>query len=180
MEGKLPEYSKLEKPHKVEGLPTEQKKSFYEMAKERVRIVGAEEHASFEQDMYGLSQYPAAVYIVSNRKDVIEGKVENFVDALDINVNKDFFFVDKEDYTDLIPYAVEHEVYEAWLWSKRGHQPSNSTTRHLLARIKEVECAFKDGKAERMLEFYKRKMNNGTGEEFDFAYQKVLKRNKKN
>jgi hypothetical protein len=74
--------------------------------------------------------------------------------------------------TDLIPYAIEHEIYEAWLWSKRGYIAQNSETNHLLARRKQFEAAMKDGKAEKLLDFYK-KINPEITSELEYAYRKT-------
>ncbi|MEK7203202.1 MAG: hypothetical protein AAB653_02690 [Patescibacteria group bacterium] len=195
MEINTPEYSKLDKPHKIEGAPAEAKKSFYELARSRVELVAEPEYFRFKKDVFGKDywRYPSAAYILSRDDRITEDSVKRFVDTLDIKVNKDFFFLEGEDYSDLIPYVVEHEIYESYLWSKKGfYQPKSNKAKHLsdthlLARRKEFELAMQDGKAERLLEFYKKKIYSIEDEsdyashknELDYAYQKALKRHEK-
>ena len=94
----LPEYSKLEKSHKVEGTPHEARVSYYELAKSRVRLVTQEEHYKFEKDVFGEDwQKSSAVFIINRSNRIIEGSQERFVDALDISVNKDYFQLDGKD-----------------------------------------------------------------------------------
>jgi len=177
---KVPEYSYLEKPHKVEGTPKESRESFYELTKSRVKLVSQEEHLKFEKDIFGHDwKWSSAVYVIDKSDETTEEQQERWLKALDISVNKDFFVQGGEDYSDLIPYAVEHEIYESWMWTKKGYQPKNSRINHLLARRRQFEMAMKDGKAERLLEFYKR-VNHSFGDELDYAYQKALKKFKKN
>ena len=157
---KVPEYSYLEEPHKVEGTPKESRQSFYELAKSRVRLVSQDEHLKFEKDIFGPDWGScSAIYIIDTSDKIAEGQQERWLKVLDISVNKDAFIYGGEDYSDLIPYAVEHEIYEAWLWTKKGYQPKNSRINHLLARRRQFEMAMKDGRAEKLLEYYK-KLNN--------------------
>lgn len=176
----VPEYSRLDNPHQVEGLPKESKQSFYELAYSRTRYCTEEEHLKFESEVCGDDwQFSTAMYIVEkNDRTTTNQDEETFVNTLDISINKDYFKFKNEDYSDLIPYAVEHEIYELWLYVKRGYRVQNSQSRHLLARRRQFEMAMRDGNAERLLEFYKKK-NNSMGDEFEYAYNKAKQRVKK-
>lgn len=74
----VPEYSYLEKPHKVEGTPKESCDSFYELAKSRVRIVSQDEHRKFEKDIFGPDHelYCSAVYVIDRSDEIAEGQQE--------------------------------------------------------------------------------------------------------
>ena len=98
-----------------------------------------------------------------------ESDPDKWITALEISVNTDFF---GQENADLIPYAVEHEVMEAWMWSKRGISPQDSHNKHLLARRRQFEMAMKDGKAERLLSFYK-KASPRSESELQYAYDKA-------
>ncbi len=169
----IPKYSKLGQTHKVEGVPKESMQSFRELAQSRVRVCSQEEYNRFQRDVLGADSqttYPEAMFLVSVANVVAEEHIERWVEALDIRVNRDYFIIGEEDYTDLIPYEVEHEIYETWLQAKRGVKPTNSHMIHLLARRREWEIAAKDGKIERLLE-YRRKKNDIPAEELDYAYK---------
>jgi len=171
----VPEYSRLETPHQVEGSPKESKQSFYELAHSRTRYCTQEEHLKFEKEVWGDDwQVSSAMYVIDRNDGIATNQdEETFVNALDISINKDFFQFEGEDYSDLIPYAVEHEIYELCLYAKRGYRVQNSQSRHLLARKRQFEMAMRDGKAERLLEFYK-KRNNLVGDELEYTYNKIL------
>jgi hypothetical protein len=102
--------------------------------------------------------------------------MEKWVIALEISINRDFF---GEEHADLIPYAVEHEIYESWLWAKRGfHHPESSEVNHLLARRRQFEMAMKDGKAEKLLNFYKDKSPESASE-LQYAYERAKEKQKR-
>jgi len=178
-----PEYSMLEEPFRLEGLPGEVKKSFYELARSRVRVVPQDEHFQFERDIFGDDwQQSSAVYVTStneyktSRWNLFDrNKSEIRLNGLDISINKDFFVDGNRDCSDLIPYAAEHEIFEAWLSVKPGYQTKDPQKNHLLARVRQFEMAMEDGKAEKLLEFYKR-INHLVGNELDYAYQKASKK----
>lgn len=82
----------------------------------------------------------------------------------DIYINKDEFYLDGEDYTDLIPYIERHEKFELWMFVKEGISvklnPDNPgeakhsrETAHRLALRDQYRYAFLHGKADRLLEF---------------------------
>jgi len=171
-----PEYSKLEEPFNLEGLPSEVKKSFYELAESRTRVVSQDEHFQFEREVFGDDWQPSsAVYVTSTEQHKTDRGEETRLNGLDISINRDFFTDGNRDYSDLIQYAVEHEIFEAWLSVKPGYQTKDPQKNHLLARVRQFEIAMKDGKAEKLLEFYKTR-NHLTGNELDYAYKKASKR----
>lgn len=91
---------------------------------------------------------------------------------LEISINKDFF---GEKYKDLIPHAIEHELYEIWLGVKKGVKPKTLKTMHTMARQRQFDLAMADGKAEKLLFFYLYK-NLGSAGELLNAYNKAKKR----
>ena len=171
-----PEYSMLKEPFRLEGLPGEVKKSFYELARSRVRVVPQDEHFQFERDIFGDDwQQSSAVYITSTEQHKTDRGEEARLNGLDVSINRDFFIDGNGDYSDLIPYAVEHEIFEAWLSVKPGYQTKDPQKNHLLARVRQFEMAMEDGVAEKLLEFYKRR-NHLVGNELDYTYQKASKK----
>lgn len=173
---KYPEYSILEEAFKLEGPPGEVKRSFYELARNRVRVVPEEEHFRFERIVFGEDwQQSSAAYVASTKKHKTDSDEETRLIGLDVSINKGFFIDRDKNYTDLIPYAVEHEIFEVWLSVKPGYQIKDPQKSHLLARVRQFEMAMKDGKAERLLKFYKERAPL-IGNELDYAYQKASKR----
>jgi hypothetical protein len=171
----LPESAILENPHHISRDIAEARKSFYEMAKPRVVMRSQTEHVAYEKKYLGDEWKPrSAVFVIQTGKSGPEDNPERWVLGLDISVNKDFY---GEENDDLIPYALEHEIYEAWLVVKRGTSPKSERERHLLARRRQFIMAEKDGKAERLLAFYKRKNLNFT-EELESAYKHAKNRAK--
>ena len=152
MEVKVPESAELKKPHHVGRDIIEAKKSFYKLAKSRITLRSRGEHIAFEKEVFGEDwALSSAVFVLAPGTSGSKNDLEKWVVALEISINKDFFGKENKD---LIPYAVEHEVFEAWMRSKRGISPQSSKINHLLARRKQLEMAMKDGKAEKLLAFY--------------------------
>ena len=118
----------------------------------------------------------SAVYVIGyGRQSGEADDPEKLVTGLEISINQDFF---GEENKDLIPYAVEHEIFEAWMWSKRGISPWSTRTNHLLARRRQFEMAMRDGKAEKLRNFY-RKVNPEFTSEIDYAYEVAQRKVKK-
>lgn len=166
----MPRSALLETPHLVEKGMADARESFYELAKSRITYRSREDHYAFEREIHGENWQRSGAVVVVQRSISEEGSyINKWVTALEISVNKDLF---GEEHADLIPYAVEHEIYEIWLWAKRGYTPQNGETRHLLARRREYEMAMRDGKAEKLLDFDKR-VNPTIISELEYAYQKA-------
>jgi hypothetical protein len=76
-----------------------------------------------------------------------------------ILVNKDDFIIEGEDYSDLIPNVVRHEVAELWTYVKKGYNlsrisPGNKQAHHELALRAEYDYAFEIGNALRLFQFF--------------------------
>ncbi len=153
MEPKLPESSFLDPPHEVEGPPKEARESFYELAKDKIRYLTNEEILKWYEDMFGRRQYsiPAAAYIIGSKK---EKNFEKWIHNLEIIVKKDAFNIEGKDYSDILPFVLEHEIYEAWLSGKRGTGPKLSVDKkHLLALRREYLLAEQQGLGDKLLEW---------------------------
>ncbi len=85
---------------------------------------------------------------------IVTPEQTKWIDALEIYINKQAFSINGQDYSDIIPYVIEHEIYERWAKDKQGFVP-NPNQAHLLARRHEFRIAVQDGKADRLLEFIK-------------------------
>lgn len=176
---KHPESSYLPEPHKIEGAPKEARERFYEMAKSRVFYATRDEMVEFGKQTSGEDESTTtALYVRLPRKEFTEEGIEKWIDGLQIVVNKDAFQQDGEDFSDLIPYAIEHELYELWVKSKRGISAQETEKAHLLARRKQAEMALHDGKLDRMIEFYT-KLNPECSKELEYARQKAETKSKR-
>jgi len=177
--------------HEIIGTPLEAKISFYELAKPKVRIVSREEYSRFESAVFdhpllrGLKRLiwkigPVFLSPTSAafKMDVHENKsaCRKWVSGLDIRVNGDFFHYGDDDFTDLIPNAVEHEISEMWMLAKKGYQPGDVEVNHLLARRKQVRMAMEEGKADRLLGFYRLKASKEDFDEFQQAFDTLSTR----
>jgi hypothetical protein len=167
VEIRTPKGSILETPHLIERDMANAKKSFYELARSRIIYRNQECHSIFQREIDESDRSVSSACLILQRKFVAD--ICKWITGLEISVNKDFF---GEENADLIPYAVEHEIYEAWLYSKRGYSPQSVETGHLLARRREYEMAMRDGKAEKLLNFHK-KVNLSIAREIEYAYQKA-------
>jgi hypothetical protein len=67
-----------------------------------------------------------------------------------IVINKQSFIIDGENFSDLIPLVVEHEIAELWFMCKGGYLPIDP---HSLAIIEETKLAVVIGKEERSIRF---------------------------
>jgi len=172
MEINIPESSNLEQPHLIGKDILEARRSFWELAKSRIVYRNQQEHIDFEKTVFGPDHHVSSAIYVLQAKNIGEGdNFQRWVKALEISVNVDFF---GEEYKDLIPYAIEHEIYEAWIGVKRGMSPKEINTGHLLARRRQFRMAMTDGKAEKLLKFYKQ-VNLDTEDELQQAYDKAQK-----
>ncbi len=139
----------LEKPRKA------CKEKFYKIARSRVRFVSEEEskqifYKTSDDDLkraVGDNFVPCPLLYMT----VITEKGDRKLESLDIVINKEFFQRADNDFTDILPYAIEHEIYEAWLCFVYGGEFDKA---HYLARRKEVKFAVKDQKIDRLHLFY--------------------------
>lgn len=163
-------FEKLEKPSRVGRDMVEARKSFYELARSRIKLSTREEHIAFEKAAFGDDwDYSTAVCAITTATETSETNPKKWVIQLDISVDKDAF---GEEHKDLIPYAVEHEIYEMWLFARGRYSPQSRKKRHLLARRRQFLMAMKDGKAKKLLKFCKM-VATCPSSEFDYAYEKA-------
>jgi hypothetical protein len=156
MEVKLPESSIVNDPHKIEGPMKEARGSFYELAKSKVRYLSLDEIQKWHKETFGRDNYiTTASYILYYETNVTEdGDLQKWITNLEIVVNLDAFRIGGKDYTDLIPIALDHELYEAWLSAKRGVGSSlNTLQKHLLARRHEFLLAARQGLEDKLFEW---------------------------
>lgn len=176
----IPESARLGVLHHIDNDMIEAKKSFWELAKSRITYRSQAEHLAYQKLIFGedYNNVNTAVYVCAPVAYQEGDSVEKWVAGLEISINKDIF---GDDYQDLIPYAVEHEIFEAWLSCKRGLQPKTLQEKHLLARRRQLEMAMADDNADRLLDFYKA-LDPGLSPELDYAYsvaeRKALAREK--
>ena len=163
-----PKVPALEDPHVIDRNFKEAKSQFWEFAKSRVKLVSQEDHEAFHKEYCPENEVPTdAIFALQKGISKNSDDPEKAVLGLEINVNRDFY---GEEYADLIPYAIEHEIYEAWLHSKRGYNPTKKE--HSLARRHQIRMAMKDGKAERLVKFYSEKIPS-LKEEFENTYHRI-------
>lgn len=154
---KHPESSFVSPPHEIDGSMREAKKSFYDLAKSRIKYLDSEGFRKYQESYNSTPNYrtPAAFVICRSYDKNNEGKVtKKWIENLEIIINKDAFDFRGKDYSDMIPFAIEHEIYEAWMCAKKGiGHDMNLHDRHVLAVRKECELAERDGLGDRWLEF---------------------------
>jgi hypothetical protein len=68
-----------------------------------------------------------------------------------IIINRQSFIINNQDFSDLIPLVIEHEIMELWYDLKEGFPPLSS---HSLAITEETKLAVKLDKAERLFKFH--------------------------
>jgi hypothetical protein len=73
--------------------------------------------------------------------------LEDFV----IVINKPSFIIDNNDFSDLVPLVIEHEIAELWYTCKKGYLPIEP---HKLAIIEETKMATRIGQEERSIQFH--------------------------
>jgi hypothetical protein len=179
-EGNIDDF-KLESPVKMSGLIPEDRSVFYDLAKSRIKYQTREENVAWQKKYRGMQGETTATYFVGfNNRVGKDERVEKWIDKLTIVVNKGL--VDElsqrtgEDFTSIIPYIVEHDVYEAWLLAKRGAGASLEVgEKHLLARRREFLLATQDGLADRLFKF-QMTINPASEQEYRNAMEYAQKR----
>lgn len=154
-EPKIPELPHLEHPYKVESPPKEARASFYEFVKNKIEYLTSEEIIKWDRDRRGYPdpEHPSvALYDSCEEGD----NLEKWVDNLEIAINKDAFKIKDKDYSDLMPFVVEHEIYEAWLRVKKGIASTfDREKQHILAQRRTFLLAEQQGLGDRLLEWSK-------------------------
>ncbi len=169
----LPESSFINPPHEVEGTPKEARASFYELAKDKIKYLTKEETEKWISKV-AEPEIPiktgAAIMRARKTKDF-----KKWVKNLEIIVNKDAFNRDRKDYSDLIPFVVEHEIYEAWLTAKKGVGfELGLDKQHLLARRRQYLLAEQAGLGDKIFEWHM-KANPSQKEEYEYALRYAKK-----
>ena len=136
------------------GTPAETKEEFFELMKARVEFMSEADFREIAGDTGEIGNFSARISCY------VEGKI---LDKARIIVNKDSFILAGEDYSDLMPIAIHHEISELWMNAKRGFSPlpikernSEATRRglsHGYALRQEYAFAYSQDKHERYLEF---------------------------
>ena len=157
--------------HKLDRDMSVAKRDFDKYARSHVVIDSADQHAEFHQKHFPANVLPSSAAFKVQKVWAEGDDPERGIIGFHASVNKDFF---GEEYADLIPFAIDHEVYEAWLRVKRGLN-ATLTQAHLLARMRQIENAMKAGKAERLVSFYSEKLPE-LKQEFEEMYKRVKKR----
>ena len=158
-ETKIPEIPYLDPSHKFEGPPKEGGKSFYEFAKHRIKYLTKEEFIKFDRDTGGFpdEEHISPAFHIIDPESLQEGdNLEKWVDRLEIAVNIDTFKIKGKDYSDLMPFVAEHEIYEAWLRAKKGTASTfDREKQHILAQRRAFLLAEQQGLGDRLLEWSK-------------------------
>jgi len=69
-------------------------------------------------------------------------------------VNKDAFKIKDKDYSDVMPFVIEHEIYETWLNAKKGAGSDLTMKKqHILALRRAFLLAEQQGLSEKFLEW---------------------------
>lgn len=155
---RTPETPQTVFPYKIEGSAREVKESFWSFAKSRIVHIPPERLRMAEQQrrLTGRPPFPPAeLYVRARSKRVPGGDVEIVVEDLRIAVNVGAFRIDEKDYSDLIPFVEEHEIYEVWLLAREGATSNlEEPERHKLALRREFGMAEKQGLGEKLLEWH--------------------------
>ncbi len=143
----------------IESPPKEARASFYEFAKNKIEYLTGEEIVKWDRDRGGYPEpeHPSvALYSISPHYYEEGGSLEKWIDSLEIAVNKDAFRIKGEDYSDLMPFVVEHEIYEVWLRAKKGTASTLYIKKqHILAQRRAFLLAEQQGLGEKLLEWSK-------------------------
>ena len=183
MSEKLRQFEACEPIQKMSGNIPKDKAVFYELAKERITYQTRAENIAWNKVLKGKDNIETTgSYIINARKieNDNDSSFSQFVGGIEIVVNQGLFedlsVIVGEDYCDLIPYLVEHEIYEAWLVAKGGvGRCLSGESQHLLARRREFYLAALDGNAEKAHRF-SMMVNPDLKDEYDQALTYALHR----
>lgn len=130
------------------------REAFFNIMESRVQILDNDSYVRVDGNNSALGHFNGVIY------QVPEGKA---VEDANIYINRDDFIINDNDFTDLIPVTVRHEIFEMWTYAKNGWSLSPAPDRigkenrvavaHGLATMAEYSYAFEIGKAERYLDF---------------------------
>lgn len=172
-----PESSYLNEPHKIEGKMKEARRCFYELAQDKVKYLNSQQIAEWKKNITGEEGYiTSASYIINyNTTETEDGDFDKWINNLEIVINTDVFKINGEDYSDLIPIFLEHDIYEAWLTAKkRAGSKLDLKKKHLLARRQELRLAEELGLSDKLEKWFSI-VNPQALEEVRYALNKVRK-----
>ena len=145
--------------YKTEGTPKKARATFYKLAKKRIRYLTNEEFIKLDKATGGYpepEEISPAFFGPFPGSHVEQVKLEKLVDILEIAINKDAFKIKGKDYSDLIPFVAEHEIYEAWLKVKKGAGSKlKARKKHILAQRRAFLLAEQRALGDRLLEWSK-------------------------
>lgn len=185
---------KLDPPLVVNGVSAQDRLTLFESTRKYVQFLSQADHAEimrllgeadFKTNTVAICPARSGVAFTRNlanklsfdlktRQAVSRQQPVNLVLALVIAVNVDFFKRPEGDFQDLIPFVVEHELYELWFTVKTGLDFKSlkneqieqiGPTRHLLARQREIDLVLRQGKILKYLHFL-----NLIGYDLDFQF----------
>lgn len=159
MEYKIPESSFINPPHKIEGKMEKARESFYELAKDKIRYFNHQQFIDWVSEI--VDKETAVVYKNSGALVVIKSEKneedqKKYVTNLEIAVDTSKLNFNGENYEDILPFVIEHEIYESWIRSKKGFieekefSEESRNRAHRLAMRREFLLAEKAGKGDRM------------------------------
>ncbi len=141
----------------VEGPPAQTKAEFFKVMESRVQVLSEAEFREKVGPTPSFAHFESAVSFTRKNKRV---------DDAEIYINKDDFMIGQENYTDLIPIAVRHEIAELWVSAKTGYSlvplpkwlslDRKEAIAHGIALREEFKYAFETEQADRYLDFVKR------------------------
>lgn len=180
--GITPECSRLRRQHEILDSSKEQRKSFYKMAEDRISYLNTQEIKEWIEESIGASvAHGGIAYAYTGYRDArdkaISDSPRRWVTHLEIVVNEELFKDEEEDFSDILPFVLEHELYEAWLGMKKGAgEKLTSKDHHLLARRRECLLAETNGLGDRLLAFYKKNGKKADILEVESALSKARKK----
>ncbi len=177
------DFAQLERPLEIKGGSEFDKISFYHLARNNVIYQTRDENRNWNKQLGRNVETAASNNIMTSIKGTEEGSIRKWVKSITVVVNRGLLLekgrAAGEDYLSLIPYLVEHEVYEAWLTAKKGAGSDLSQEKkHLLARRREFYLAVKEGLGERLYRF-QMSINPSKKAEYDDALDYAKRRLKK-
>ncbi len=185
---KMPESSNINPPHKIEKSINDSKKSFYELAKNKISYFSHQEFLSWLSSMIddenwseNFAESPALGLI--NFKISPKDDFEKYITNLEIAIDISKFSIDGENYEDLIPFIIEHEITEVWIRAKRGFLEEREEEftqemrerNHQLALRREFLLAEQAGKAEKLFK-WRMLVCPEKEDEYRYAWEKAKKR----
>lgn len=151
----------LKQPVELNDSLPEDRTYFYELAESSIEYQTREQNRKWVQKYFdgnGVNEVVASFILgVGQGSDSKNGN-KKLIHGLKFVVNQGFFedasVLLGENCVDLIPYVMEHEIFEAWLIAKNGYgQNLTKSERHLLATRREYLLAEKDSMGNKLYRF---------------------------